>query len=286
MSAAPQPQKKRNSRSPMPRPQGYPSLFDGLTPLATEPLQEAQRALAPSPQALQSVAANTFMDNKQRIWREQHEERLALNDMAWPHFNGCVAYNRLPDAITVIQQHAKKDATEEHITASQVYKAWLTFRRLALIELNTCTLDGVVGPLTERFTTWLTTEYTARYRAIEDQRQMIWLRQVARLVVTHRIMETKFMYAQQGAFADPVVEARMSAVFMLRNYLIPEMHKAAHHSANGNQQYVKELLDRFSEGILRFFQLATIAKGEPQAPLPPPMPRFTDVNQLPDGEVE
>ena len=270
----------------MPCPQGYPSLFDGLTPVATEPLKEAERALVPSPQSLQGTSGDTLMDSRQRIWREQREERMALNDMAWPHFKGCVTFNRLADAITVTQHHVKKGATEEHITASQVYKAWLTFQQHALKELNTCTLDGVVGPLTERFATWLTTEYTTRYRAIEDQSQMVWLRKVARLVVTRRIMETKFMYRQYGVFADPLAETGMVAALMVRNLLEPLAHRAAHHSANGNQLFADGLLEQFRSALTDFLQSATAAKGEPQAPLPPPMPRFTDVNQLPDGEVE
>lgn len=174
---------------------------------------------------------------KSLMLRESHEERAALSLLRGANFTHCLRLNGMPVSIDVIGSKGETIT----IRGSDIYNktAWDKFVAAKAQNVDLCRLTDTIAPLAKQYKTWLMTEYTSRYRSIALESDLIWLEQVACLVVARRIMETKYettIKTGQACFADDWAFVEMSTLLAL-NEAAKEFAMAIHHNYEGYKKH-------------------------------------------------
>src|SRR6266849_221557 len=174
---------------------------------------------------------------------EKYAERRALAWLRGANFTHCLRINDIPTSISVTD--AKGNIYT--IRGSDLYdeRTWKKFIGIGSSDVDLCQLTDTVDFLVKRYRTWLLTEHTERYRAINSDSDLAWFEQVAGLVVVRRIMEKKHeaYYCQnREVFADPWIAAEMNTLIML-NDIAREIAKAVHHIVE-NPEQAEQLIEQ------------------------------------------
>ena len=204
---------------------------------------------------------------------EKYAERRALAFLRGANFTHCLRINNIPTSISVTD--AKGNC--HIIRGSDLYdeRTWRKFIGVSSKDADLCLLTGTVDFLVKRYRTWLLTEHTERYRAINSEADLAWFEQVAGLVVVRRIMEKKHeaYYCQnREVFADPWIAAEMNTLIML-NDIAREIAKSVHHIVE-NPEQAEQLIEQAYDVCYTRIQNRPLTFREPLPALPAdtPMP--------------
>jgi hypothetical protein len=195
--------------------------------------------------------------------REMYAERAAVESVCGVSFTDCMKLSGVAECREVRYFDKKGVEKREIIHGRDIYKAWLSFQTEVLADISKARLDGYADVLAAKFSQWLRTSYTPRYRRLASADDLAWLDQVTLLVAKRRIMEFKYLNRANEAFADGYAEQLMTLAMMLRQGA-SEMARVAHHGAHGNHEYQQAALDRL---MGCFKELLNTAKLEAR-PLP------------------
>jgi hypothetical protein len=167
--------------------------------------------------------------------KEAQAERDAVPFVCGYSFSDCLRINGIKPDIMVRVKDRKGDITIEKIEAYTVYGSWekylketeqVTGKTTTKIlksgkektELEVVTpiiLINNVETHIEKMYTWLTTQYTDRYKSITKDEDQDWLKTIIRVTVLRRIMKNKF-YSQRdtgNGFMDITVYESIKWIF-------------------------------------------------------------------------
>jgi hypothetical protein len=200
---------------------------------------------------------------------ERYAERQALSVLRAANFTHCLLQNHLAAEIEV------RDARGNPLTlrGKDLYNevAWRKFLSTTPITSRLlCSLIEGTEEITRRFRSFLLTAYTPRYRSLVHQDQLVWFRQVTRLVVVRRIMETKYeqsVLLQREIFADAWVGSEMRRLMAL-NTLASEIAKAIHHIVKAPREHATDLIEQLYHVHARQVLSHIHQQASPLPPLP------------------
>lgn len=183
-----------------------------------------------------TIMNQSIVDYNRVLVLEKYAERRALAYLRGANFTHCLRINDIPTSINVTDAKGNTHT----IRGSDLYdeRTWKKFISATSPDVDLCRLTDTVDFLVKRYRTWLLTEHTERYRAINSESDLAWFEQVAGLVVVRRIMEKKHevYYCQNHeVFADPWIAAEMNTLILL-NDIAREIAKAVHHIVKNIEQ--------------------------------------------------
>lgn len=204
---------------------------------------------------------------------EAHEERASIPALYGVSFKRCLERKGLATEILV------RDGLT--VRGQDVYKAWLKYEQgRGKAYLLKCRLVGVVYDMAADFGHWLTTEYTARYRAMTDPVHHAWLIEVGMLTARRRILLTKLANRINGkTFADSFVERRAAVIVALQE-IVSESARGAHHAGREYDAAFERVMERIDTLTHQVIEMVQAELPEPLEPLPLRAP----VMQLPSSD--
>ena len=195
----------------------------------------------------------------ERVLVERYAERAALLQVRGASFTHCLKLAHIPSDFAVTGKMGEKLTLHAKDIANQ--KTWARFLREE--EANLEWFSYQVGGIATTYARWLRQEYTSRYRLLETNEALEWLKQVTRLAVLWHMMAYKY---ERHTFLDPWVESEMGKLLLLRDFC-REMAKAVHHAIKDQGQAV-ELLEQAYERSLTLIEDRPLVPYEAPVALP------------------
>lgn len=209
--------------------------------------------------SLQEPGRETPQDDQKRVSIERYAERAALLQIRGVSFSHCLKLARLGSDLIVTGELGEQLTFHGKDVVNQ--KTWRRFVHEKEIELDWFSYQ--VGAIAVAYARWLRKEYTYRYRSLESNEAVEWLKQVARLAVIWHMMEDK---AARHRFLDAWVESEMGKLHLLRDFC-REVARAVHHAVK-DQEPTGALVEQVYQQALTLVEDRTFAPFQSPVALP------------------